>query len=1448
MAISNVTCIDMLSTATSNDFGSFVCYNDLNEKSTKNPESYSSRIDKSIVATGICSKTGLKIYDYDDLAPFIGDKIGSGGFGEVLELTGKLSGYCLKLHYDIDEAEVTNLLSVQHLAVPKLVGILSDGTSIIMTRHQMTMYDWIRLFPPREELFQALLDLVGSLQDIHAEGFCHNDIKFDNVMVDLVEGGVPKVFLIDLGLMRKFGGDPFPENLFNTPGTGSFYRYWDWFAPKLYRREGCTPQTDAFSLAVNLLRLLDRKLIKVRPAFEKLLQWFSHCYGDEKACSMETLQIALCMEKNGCSSSEMEEWVAATIENSSRENSNTNANNDDVSLPGGEIVKTGDSLEIQALQEMILHHKKELSMARAIINVIEKELVIARNGNSRLIENYVQELEAMYGHHKKEMEIRDEIQSKLNTKISELSKLECEKQKMKHEWVKEKILWESKMQEMQYEWDRQKLEWECKIQQTKHEWEMEKLKWESKMSQMKREWEKEQINWKEEKHNMERNIKRMEEDCKMDIKPIVEDWKKEKSLQLKEETPEESLRPESNWDKTIDDFITYLCKLKMIERRSKRKADGTKTGDARKSGQEVKSQEIPIPIRQMQVVKRKKIPLKERLILRKDKILSIKERVSVKATFCSCYKEFFGNVHQFFVDLFLEILAQFLAHFKILKSPRALLTFDTEDKEEESVENEWREKNQINIQDQVEEQEQTTFIPKETLPKEMEELKREIEYLRYQLVRLQKKMVRREMKKDLEIKRLKWDVKREKRLNNVLMGLEEKRHRRLRRIVQKGCEVVGYNPKVNHEKPENKKRKNKDPNTKEPINKKQKNKALKNEPKNKGPKNEQKNNEQKKEPKNKMCQMKRELEKEQVNWKEEKHNMERNIKRMEEDCKMDIKPIVEDWKKEKSLQLKEETPEESLRPESNWDKTMDDFITYLCKLNKKKRKSKRKADGTKTGDARKSGQEVKSQEIPIRQPIQGRPRKRRSLKEVLILHKDKILSFKERVSVKGTFCSCYKEFFGNVHQFFVDLFLGILAPFLAHFRILKNPRALLTFDTEDKEEESVENEWREKNQINIQDQVEDEEQTTFIPKETLPKEMEELKRENEDLRRENENLKYHQERLQRKMVRREMKKDLEIKRLKWQVKREKRLNNILMGLDEKRHRKLKRKIQKGLYYLGYDLEAKDKKGPENKKRKNQEPINKKQKNKELKNELKNKGPKNKQKNEPKNKGANNELENKELKNERKNKGPKKHQHQSLEEHQQHQHQSLEEHQQHQHQSLEEHQQHQHQSLEEHQQHQHQSLEEHQQHQQHQHQSLKEHQKTQLREHQEPQQQLKNKEQKNKKARNKEPRNEEQKNKEPKHESKNKEHKKKKPKNKEPNHKEPKNKEKNKKQKTKEQINIEPKNKVPKNKKPKSKKLKNREQKYKDQKDKPTLKTKRKIDNKKNQNNKTEGRNKVKKHE
>ncbi|XP_050709896.1 serine/threonine-protein kinase PkaB-like [Eriocheir sinensis] len=132
---------------------------------------------------------------------------------------------------------------------PKALGT-SFGFPAMLTTFcgQNTFCDLHNLADSDTDRLEAFVALARDVQQLHACGYTHNDIKPDNVVVHQDAKGRLKVSLIDYGLAKRFGTGLriARTHTHRTP----------WMAPELLRGAPCSPPVDVFSLGYVLRRVL----------------------------------------------------------------------------------------------------------------------------------------------------------------------------------------------------------------------------------------------------------------------------------------------------------------------------------------------------------------------------------------------------------------------------------------------------------------------------------------------------------------------------------------------------------------------------------------------------------------------------------------------------------------------------------------------------------------------------------------------------------------------------------------------------------------------------------------------------------------------------------------------------------------------------------------------------------------------------------------------------------------------------------------------------------------------------------------------------------------------------------------------------------------------------------------------------------------------------------------
>lgn len=165
-----------------------------------------------------CADAGIRLLDFGPLLDTRMTRLGEGAFAKVFA-TGcpGLPPLCVKsfkndfttAHYN----EAQTLHALRNVpGLPRLVGLCPTPPALLMTRHGgATLASWVDSHIALIPCLEILLDLAGILEDLHSQGFAHNDLKDDNVMLDFEQDQV-RVTLIDFGLATRLRQRPYHHN------------------------------------------------------------------------------------------------------------------------------------------------------------------------------------------------------------------------------------------------------------------------------------------------------------------------------------------------------------------------------------------------------------------------------------------------------------------------------------------------------------------------------------------------------------------------------------------------------------------------------------------------------------------------------------------------------------------------------------------------------------------------------------------------------------------------------------------------------------------------------------------------------------------------------------------------------------------------------------------------------------------------------------------------------------------------------------------------------------------------------------------------------------------------------------------------------------------------------------------------------------------------------------
>ena len=164
--------------------------------------------------------------------------------------------------------EATNMAELQLPGVQRLVGVCVPTRQTITGFAGMTLNKYFGQTKPLfSDAISVFLQISTALQQMHDKGFAHNDIKDDNICVQVDSNG-PKATIIDLGLARRHGTTQFYQY---TSDTDSY----PWIAPELLlHTHPCGEASDVYSVAHLLTNtLIIRNKRGMQPVMAPLISW-----------------------------------------------------------------------------------------------------------------------------------------------------------------------------------------------------------------------------------------------------------------------------------------------------------------------------------------------------------------------------------------------------------------------------------------------------------------------------------------------------------------------------------------------------------------------------------------------------------------------------------------------------------------------------------------------------------------------------------------------------------------------------------------------------------------------------------------------------------------------------------------------------------------------------------------------------------------------------------------------------------------------------------------------------------------------------------------------------------------------------------------------------------------------------------------------------------------------
>jgi len=197
---------------------------------------------------------GLTISHYRIL-----EKLGRGGMGEVYlaedtQLGRKVAIKFLPKEVATDErakqrllreAQTAATLDHPHICAIYEVGQEGENSFIVLqyVEGETLASRLKRQLPDLRDTLAISLQVADALNEAHARGIIHRDIKPDNVILE----AAGSLKLIDLGVVRLPGMEDFPPDA--TPGTAAY------MAPEMFTgEEAGNVATDIYALGVTLFR------------------------------------------------------------------------------------------------------------------------------------------------------------------------------------------------------------------------------------------------------------------------------------------------------------------------------------------------------------------------------------------------------------------------------------------------------------------------------------------------------------------------------------------------------------------------------------------------------------------------------------------------------------------------------------------------------------------------------------------------------------------------------------------------------------------------------------------------------------------------------------------------------------------------------------------------------------------------------------------------------------------------------------------------------------------------------------------------------------------------------------------------------------------------------------------------------------------------------------------
>ncbi|XP_042882700.1 uncharacterized protein LOC122259826 [Penaeus japonicus] len=204
------------------------------------------------------SDTKVPILTADEADAMLGrdpELLGEGTYGEAfLNATKKV---VIKFSFDFytyksSVTEAKFMLALEGVyGVQRLVGVCPERFMLVTKYGGPTLSRWTRRKSPLLPLqwVQIAIDLAKVFGDIHSDGVVHNDIKSNNICLDVTPKGT-KITVIDFGLAKKYG---------HRQGLQGDYDPDHCYPPEFFDKYGgrCCSRTDVYGIG-KVLRKIQR--------------------------------------------------------------------------------------------------------------------------------------------------------------------------------------------------------------------------------------------------------------------------------------------------------------------------------------------------------------------------------------------------------------------------------------------------------------------------------------------------------------------------------------------------------------------------------------------------------------------------------------------------------------------------------------------------------------------------------------------------------------------------------------------------------------------------------------------------------------------------------------------------------------------------------------------------------------------------------------------------------------------------------------------------------------------------------------------------------------------------------------------------------------------------------------------------------------------------------------